>query len=130
MSEETRQNADLKMVELIARGTTQAEAARLCGCSPRTVARRLDDAEFVAQVDQYRQHMLEASAGRLAAMVETALDGLRDLLQSDVPPAVRLAACRCLLDSCLRFSETLSVERRLAALEGASNDGGSHADER
>lgn len=68
--------------------------------------------------------MLEAGSGRLAELVDVALDGLRDLLKSDAPPAVRLQAARCVLESCLRFREAVSVERRIAALESVQAENG------
>ena len=61
MSDETGHAADTDevLIEALGRGATQAEASKLAGCAVRTVARRLDDPQFVRRVDVFRDALVE-----------------------------------------------------------------------
>lgn len=84
------------------------------------MARRLEKPEFVQSVDAFRGRMLETASGRLAGLIDDALDGLRDLLTADSPPAIKLAAAKCVMEQCLRFRELVSIDRRISTLESAA----------
>ena len=120
MSEEIRQapDADEVLIEALGRGATQAEAALLAGCCARTVARRLDDLQFVRRVDAFRDALLEAGAAKLGDLIGLATSTLRELLAEDVPPQIRLGSAKTVLDASLKLRDTLLIEKRLAALEG------------
>ena len=117
MAGKSRHNQDAKLIELLGRGTTQAEAGRLTGMSARTVSRRLDDPAFSGQVERFRAGLLEAATGRLADLADAALDSLKSLLSSTTTPSVRLKAATCVLESLLRYREVLNLEERIVALE-------------
>jgi hypothetical protein len=46
-----------------------------------------------------------------------AADVLRQLLDAQTPPAVRLGACRALLELAVKLRESVELEERVAALE-------------
>jgi hypothetical protein len=111
-----------RLIELLARGESQANAARQTGLSDRTIRRRLDDPAFRQQVDEFRAQMLESASGRLADLLDQALDTLADLMTHSGPPAVRLQAAKCVFESALKYREAASLEQRLLALELAHEE--------
>jgi len=117
MAGRSRHDQDAKLIELLGRGVTKAEAARQPGMSSRTVSRRLEQPEFNAQVVQFRAELLEPATGRLADLADAALDSLKSLLSSTTTPSVRLKAATCVLESLLRYREVLNLEERIVALE-------------
>ena len=61
---------------------------------------------------------MRAAVGRLTDASLDAVDTLRALAGDDaVPPAVRVSACRAILDMGWRFREQAELVDRLAALE-------------
>ena len=96
MSDETGHAADTDevLIEALGRGATQAEASKLAGCAVRTVARRLDDPQFVRRVDVFRDALLEAGAAKLGDLIGLATSTLRELLADDVPPQIRLGSAQ------------------------------------
>ena len=119
MSDETGQVADTDevLIEALGRGATQAEASKLAGCAVRTVARRLDDPQFVRRVDVFRDALLEAGAAKLGDLIGLATSTLRELLAADVPPQIRLGSAKTVLDASLKLRDSLLLEKRLTALE-------------
>ena len=91
MSDETGHVADTDevLIEAFGRGATQAEASKIAGCTVRTVARRLDDPQFVRRVDDFGDALLEAGATKLGDLIGLATSTLRKLLADDVPPQIR-----------------------------------------
>ena len=119
MSDETGHAADTDevLIEALGRGSTQAEASKLAGCAVRTVARRLDDPQFVRRVDVFRDALLEAGAAKLGDLIGLATSTLRELLADDVPPQIRLGSAKTVLDASLKLRDSLLLEKRLTALE-------------
>ena len=119
MSDETGHVADTDevLIEALGRGSTQAEASKLAGCAVRTVARRLDDPQFVRRVDVFRDALLEAGAAKLGDLIGLATSTLRELLADDVPPQIRLGSAKTVLDASLKLRDSLLLEKRLTALE-------------
>ena len=119
MSDETGHAADTDevLIEALGRGATQAEASKLAGCAVRTVARRLDDPQFVRRVDASREGLLEAGAAKLGDLIGLATSTLRELLADDVPPQIRLGSAKAVLDASLKLRDSLLLEKRLTALE-------------
>jgi hypothetical protein len=117
MSGNPRQSRDERLIECLARGNSQVNAARLCGCSSKTVARRLENAEFRDHVEAYRADMFEAGAGRIASLIDDSLETLSDLLKPGTSPTIRLAAARVVVDASLKYRDSIAFDRRLAALE-------------
>ncbi len=106
-----------RLIELLARGVSQVDAARQTGISDRTVRRRLADPEFRRQVEKFRGTMVESAAGKLASLLDEAADTLQALMKPDVPAGIRLSAARAALEHCCRIRETVELERRVAELE-------------
>lgn len=130
MSGKTRHNADDQLIEALARGQTQTEAAQLAGCSVRTVARRLTDAGFAGRVETFRDALLEQGAARMGGLVELAATTLRQLMEAtDSPPAAKLGAAKTVIDAALKLRDTLLIEKRLAALEARAANSNTSNDE-
>ena len=108
---------DAKLIAELASGASHERAATACGCSPRTVARRLADPKFRAGLDDARRELFENAFSRVTAAGQAAAATLISLLSRDTPPAVRLGASRTLLESSCKFRETHELEERLRALE-------------
>ncbi len=115
----SRRSADMLLVSALAAGLSQPAAARHAGVSERTVRRRLEDAEFAANVDQARAAVVERTSAQLLGATEQAVAALRDLVES-APPAVRVRAALGLLTTAAAWRESGETERRLAALEAAA----------
>ncbi len=114
MAQKTGQKT--KLVEVIARGATATQAAKLCGISRRTVCRRLKDAEFCAEVTQARQRLVDAALGKLSGTLRDAAATFRALLNSE-SDSVKLAAARSVLEFAQKMKEHCEFEKRLLTLE-------------
>ena len=114
MAGKVRHDDDL--IEQLARGESIRRAARLTGFGERSVHRRLADPAFRLRVQQYRAAAIENSSARLSHASNEAVLTLRHLLTSE-SDAVRLGAARAILESSLRYRDTLDSETRLNALE-------------
>jgi hypothetical protein len=95
-------------------GQTQEQTARDVGCSVSTVSRARS--RHADQIDQERSSLAEQQANRLLAGVGGASDRMIALVQSD-SETVALSASKYLLDSALRWRESVSMEQRLSRLE-------------
>lgn len=114
-----RSSADAWITAALIAGGTWDEAAALAGVSRRTVARRVADRGFRAQLDQLRRDALARAADNLAGSVLLAVETLRGLLGEDQTAPIRLGAGRVLLSEAARYQEATSVAARLEAVEGA-----------
>jgi hypothetical protein len=112
-----RKNADEALALGLATGLTTADAALAAGVGERTARRRLADAVFRRRVAELRGEMVGRALGKVADGMAEAGDVLRTLLAANVPPAVRLGACRTILALGVRLREVVELEARLAALE-------------
>jgi len=117
MSPNGARNRDSLLIAQLAGGATQEHAATAVGCSRRTIARKLQDPKFSAQLDEARRQLFEAAFSRINAAGQAAASTLISLLSRDTPPAVRLGASRTLLETSCKFRETRELEERLRALE-------------
>ena len=117
MAGKLRQDDDL--IEQLARGETIRRAARLTGFSERSVHRRLADPAFRLRIQETRAAAIENASGRLTHATAEAVVALRHLLTSD-SDQVRLGAAKAILESSLRYRDTLDFESRLNALETAA----------
>ena len=108
---------DAKLIAELASGASHERAATACGCSPRTVRRRLADPKFRAGLDDARRQLFENAFSRVTAAGQAAAGTLISLLSRDTPPAVRLGASRTLLETSCKFRETHELEERIRALE-------------
>ena len=85
------------LLEALARGASQQEAAMASGVSARTVRRRLESEDFVRQVKFARQAMLDRAIGATAAAAKPAIKTLLELLGSRSETS-RLVAAKAILD--------------------------------
>ena len=108
---------DTKLIAELAAGASWERAAATCGCSRRTIARRLKDPRFRAAFDEARRQLFEAAFGRAVAAGAAASATLISLLSRETPPAVRLGASRALLETICKFRETHELEERIRLLE-------------
>jgi hypothetical protein len=126
---EWREMADLAanqqkfLTALIAAPSLGVAAGRV-GLSERTASRYLADPDFQ---DAYRAAQREALAvamGKLSSLTGAAVATLQALLTDDtVPPAVRLAAAKAILDTAVKWVDTADLQERLAALEARAVNG-------
>lgn len=117
MSAKSRQAADARLIELLARGETQASAATALGISPRTVSRPLSDSAFLDELNTFRQQMFDSAAGQASDLMTEAIAALRDLLKSETPPATKLSAARAVMDYSLRLNEQITLATKVSELE-------------
>jgi len=111
-----RRDCDEILAAALAAGATTRQAARTANVSPRTVARRMADAEFRREVARLRAEMVDRTVGRTAAAGSAAVGTLVRLLGAEAD-SVRVAAARVLLDAGLKYREHVELADRLAELE-------------
>jgi len=71
-----REAQDELIVEALAAGRSYGEAGELAGCSGRTVARRMGDAEFARRVADRRGERVVSVAGQLTSLGSEAVAAL------------------------------------------------------
>lgn len=108
---------DDALVLALATGSTIDDAAGRAGCSPRTVSRRLADAEFSRRVSTMRGQLFAVAVGRLCSNAALAADKLVALLDSE-QDHVAFAAAKSILELGTKLREAGELEERIAALEG------------
>ena len=105
------------LVTLLACGATVAQAAAQAHVSERTVYRYLADPEFRQQLQTLQAETVQCTAARLTAAAPEALKVLIESQAPSMPPSVRRAAARALMDLSRRHREAITLEKRLQALE-------------
>ena len=93
---------DALIVTALGSGLSYTEAAEAAGVSRVTVARRMRDVEFRAEVAAERDRVTDELRGRLLAAGPTAITTLGELAEGARTEAVRLGAARALLELALR----------------------------
>ena len=111
-----RENADPALVAALAGGATVQEAAAAAGVSERTVYRRLEADTFRRQLAEARSELIARAVGVLARLSSSAATTLGQLLKAE-SEAVRLGACRAILELAVKMRDAEELEARLAALE-------------
>jgi hypothetical protein len=112
----TPRRYDDAVVELLARGASQVEAARGGPVSARTVRRRQGDPAFVERVRARRAELVEEAGSRAAGLAARAVDAMGDCLDSD-SPAVKLRAAQLITDLARRISVEAALDDRIGRLE-------------
>jgi hypothetical protein len=112
-----RKNTDEALLLALACGATVENAARSAGVSARTAHRRLKEAAFQMRLQDLRRDMVQRAADVLTAMTLDATKRLHGLQEESVPPSVRLAAIRTVLEYGMKLREQTDLSQRLAALE-------------
>ena len=116
-----RTGADATLVASLAGGATTATCAQSAGVSERTVRRRLEDPDFMARVDSARAEMLRSATAQISAGATMAVSALIELLESSIPPSVRLGSAKAMLEYGIRLRAELEIDLRLRAIEGPLN---------
>lgn len=105
------------MISALAQGSNLTQAAERAGCSPRTVARRLQREDFRQLVSVERRNYFDRASGLLAGAFMSAAATLVDLSRRSTNDSVRLGAARAVLEWGERLRDNLDLEERVAALE-------------
>ena len=108
---------EAQLIEMLARVMKVAEASRRTGMSLSTIHRRLRCRKFKAQVDEFREDLMSGAASRTAGLMDQALDTLAELMDAQQTPGVRMQSAKCVLETAVKFRETLILEKRIDALE-------------
>lgn len=102
---------------------TLAEAAKMCGVSEVTLWRWQQEPAFAAAYADIRRRAIEQAFTTLQANCGEATRTLVSLLQDvTTPPAVRVSACRSVLEYALRGAELIDMNARLSALESQQKE--------
>jgi hypothetical protein len=115
-----RRNADEALALALATGQTLRAAAGAVGVAERTATRRWADPAFRRRVVELRGELVGLALGRLADGMADAAAKLRQLLDAQ-SEAVRLGACRAMLELGVKLRESVELEARLQALEERAN---------
>src|SRR5438105_3034289 len=107
-----------KAAMLLAAGRTIRGTARACQISESVIYKWLKKVAFTKRIDALRALMLEAAMGRLTNDMTRASGVLRRLLEH-ADGRLRLNAAKTILESAARLRETVAMDQRLKALEGA-----------
>lgn len=112
-----------RAVESIAAGRTLEQAAIEAGVTVRTVYRWRSEPGFQAAIRTVNEQALDHATMTLASAAVVAVETLRDLLTSDTTKdAVKVAACRAILDNVLKIKELHDFDKRLGDIERALHD--------
>src|SRR5579871_3753579 len=112
-----KHNADHLLLQALAFGATDQQAAQQSGLSLRTVYRRMADPDFQRRLKALQAETLQRALGMLTATTLVSAKTLLELQKETVPFACRLGAARTNLQHVLKLRQDLNLEARLAALE-------------
>jgi hypothetical protein len=113
---------DEALALLLAAGTSQVDAARSAGVTPRTVRRKIKgDGVFRDRVADLRRELLATAVGRFLGLLEAAAAALREVLEDpEESGAARVSAARAVVDAAYKGYSELDFDARLAELEAAA----------
>ena len=99
------------------------QAAEAAGCNRSTLYRYMADPAFNKELNRLRFFQLSQAAGSLQRNAERAAVILFEIAEDkEAPVSVRLSAARSILETGIKFAETINLEARLTELEMAAND--------
>ena len=75
----------------------------------------------MARVDSARAEMLRSATAQISAGATMAVSALIELLESSIPPSVRLGSAKAMLEYGIRLRAELEIDLRLRAIEGHLN---------
>jgi hypothetical protein len=119
-----------KKEEAIAALLTQRnleEAAKVVGISPTTLVKWMKDPEFDAEYRKAKRAAFGQCIARLqqgATAAATTL--LKMLIETGVPPSVRVRAAECVIGHAIKAIELEDIEARVAELERAAEAAKEH----
>jgi hypothetical protein len=111
-----RRQGDARIVGALAAGHPYAEAAKIAGCSERTVRRRMQDPLFRAEVEEMKKQIVEQTSASLATLAVKALGTLEPLM-NDGEPWLRQKTALAVIDLSIRYREAALLDERVAMLE-------------
>ena len=86
------------LIQLLAEGKSQKDAAQAVGVSTRTVRRRMNDAIFVDRVIARRRRIADGMTDNLILRTTDALDVLVDVMRNSTDDRQRVKAATAVLD--------------------------------
>lgn len=107
---------DDRLAMALARGMTQAAAARLVGLNERTVRRKLEGREFKSLVAELRSRMVSEAVGLLAADSAPAVKRLRRLVRSK-DESIQLQAIKLVVQALVKLGSFADLNDRMTELE-------------
>lgn len=113
-----RRDQDELIIGALAEGMDYAAAGRAAGTSARTVRRRMESADFAAEVSRRRGERVSRLAAQFLDLSELAVGVIQSCLGSDTP-TVQLKAADLALQWGNRLRSSVDHEQRLTALEQA-----------
>lgn len=115
--EKLSRKQETAIVALISQPTIPA-AAKVTGVADITLWRWMQHPRFQRAYRDARRHVVEAALVEVQAATSEAVQTLRSVMNDpDAPPASRVAAARCVLDTALKGVELMDMETRIAELE-------------
>jgi hypothetical protein len=116
MADNGRRKMDDALALALATGQTLRDGAAAVGVGERTAYRRWTDPAFRQRVADLRGELVGRAVGRMADGMAEAAEVLRRLLAAK-SEAVRLGACRSMLEIGVKLSESVELRARIEALE-------------
>jgi hypothetical protein len=109
-----------ELVQALAGGATEREAAEQAGIDEPTVRHRLTDPDFRRAVSRARGETFDVAHGRLVGLASQATGIFRRLMESDQPSVARRAA-KAVLELGPRLREATEVDERITRLEAEAD---------
>lgn len=109
-------NVDEILIEQLARGASQTQAAAAAGIGRKSVYLRLQKPEFRQSIEAFRAELLDQTVGKLAGGIGKAVERLEHLMQKATPDAAQVQAARAIADLTVKFKE-MHLEARLTDLQ-------------
>jgi hypothetical protein len=117
MPQRGRRKADKVLLAALGCGATIEVAAHKAGVSEATVCRRLQDPEFIKELQKFQSDIVKRAAATSTAAMTEAIKTLLVLMQPSTPPAVRLGAAKAVIDTGVSLRAMADTEQRIIALE-------------
>ena len=122
MAHDGRHSADDRLLILLASGSTVRDAAQQCDIGETTVWRRMRDATFIGELNRLRGELWNSAMGKLTAASGKAVDRLVTLVDDADSDAVRLSACKSILELGTKLRDSIEFAQRLELLENPRHE--------
>ena len=121
MSDIDRPTRDEPLLLALARGLSVRDSASEAGVSEATAFRRLRDATFVAELNRVRGELWNVALGRLTEASGKAVNRIVSLVDDGESDAVKLSACKSILELGTKLRDSIEFAQRLELLENPSD---------
>jgi hypothetical protein len=112
-----KRNADELLLQALAFGATNEQAAQLSGLSKRTVCRRKAEPDFQRRIRALQVETEQRALGILTLTLIKSAKTFMDLQKEQVPYPYRLGAARANYQCQFKLRQQFDLETRLADLE-------------